>query len=410
MWRRPTCTAMLAGLLGCMAGAFGEQPAPPDVIAYDDGKLINMDLSENTLVAVRFTPTRPFNLTAVSVMFLNDRNTADGASVWVAESKAGVPAWPAISLGRIPPPLPDSTWVQYDLAGTIYFENDFFIIVRQKGSLFYPAYPSPSFWIGIDNGTTTHRTVKSYSDGQTWVTEGMGDALIRAGGSYGGTPCAVGSPYPASGATEVPTTTEFRWTPCPYAAGQDVYMGTDLNGVLTATRTSPFYQGNLSGSAAAYAPPVSLNPCTEYYWRVDTVPCPACPATKGPVQSFTTTCEKPLCLPGDINADGIVDLKDLGIMSGYWLEGSATPCVAGTVVAEIDDCAPTLEELTVPPAPQGYVYVGRTVVVNFRCTECTLPDDFVESPEDIVAIRSHTITKDGVMVCDVIVSHTFRKK
>lgn len=157
----------------------GEQPAPPETIAYDDGKLLNIDLSENTLFAVRFTPTSPFNLTAVSVMFLNDRNTTDGANVWVAENKGGVPVWPAISVGQIPKPLPDSVWIRYDLAGSIYFESDFFIIVQQKGSLFYPAYPAPSFWVGIDSGTTTRRTIKAYDGGQTWVTEGRGDALIR---------------------------------------------------------------------------------------------------------------------------------------------------------------------------------------------------------------------------------------
>lgn len=343
-------------------------------------------------------------------MFLNDRNTTDGADVWVSPDSGGVPLWPVTSVGQIPKPLPDNTWVRLDLAGPRYFEGDFFIIVRQKGSQYYPAHPTSSFWVEIDDGTTTRRTLKSGDDGRTWQTEVRGDALIRAVGAYGNPPCAATELCPPDVAPGVPTAIQLQWTPCATATAQDLYIGTDLNAMLTATRASPFYRGQVSGTQTAYNPPVVLSPCTTYYWRVDTVPCPTCPATIGAVQSFTTTCDKPPCLPGDLNADGIVDLSDFSIMSGNWLQESATPCLTGTVMADIDDCAPTREELIPPPAPSGYVYVGRTVVVNSSCTEHTLPDDYTKSPEDIVAVRSHTITKDGVVVCDVIVTYTFRKK
>jgi len=382
------------------------------MIFYDDGQLLNMDLSEQTLFAVRFTPVKPFNLNAVSVMFLNDRDTTDGAEVWVAESKSGMPAWPAISVGQIRPPLADRSWVQYNLAGSIYFGGDFFIIIRQKGSLFYPAYPSPSFWVGIDHGTTTRRTLKSYNNGQTWVTETMRDALIRAGGSYNSPPCSPSSPSPISGATGVPTTTSLQWMPCPYAFWQDVYFGTELNAVLTASRTSPLYQGQLPGSASMYTPEIPLSPCTTYYWRIDTVPCSTCPPTKGPVQSFTTTCsDRPSCLPGDINGDGIVNLKDLGILASYWLQESQTPCTVGTIVYDVNDCGSLPEELVPPQAPkEGYVYLGVSVVINSRATLVTEPLDRQPAPDDIHVVYSRKIVRDGVVVCDVVVVHTFVKK
>jgi hypothetical protein len=116
------------------------------------------------------------------------------------------------------------------------------------------------------------------------------------------------------------------------------------------------------------------------------------------------------CLPGDLNADSIVDFKDLAILTNYWLQESSTPCDPGVIAKEVEDCGPTLEELTPPLTPEGYVYVGYTVVVNSTTTDTTVPPDYTPSPEDIVYVSSHTVVRDGVTVCDVIVTHTFRKK
>jgi len=167
------CFVLLAG-----QGLYGS--LQPEIISYDDSNPIRMDINQNALFAVRFTPIQPFNLTTIYVMFRNDYNTTDGADVWVAQNKGGIPQWPAIAVGRIPPPLTNRTWLRFDLAGPMYFDGDFFIIVRQKGG---PS-PGPGFWIGIDYGTTTYRTVKSYDSGQGWLDEPTGDTLIRAGGMY----------------------------------------------------------------------------------------------------------------------------------------------------------------------------------------------------------------------------------
>jgi len=163
-----------------LLGGFIHASPQPNVIFYDDGNPLRMDINQNALFAVRFTPTQPFNLRAIYFMVRNDYNTTDGCSLWVSPNSGGLPAWPATYVGYAPPPLPDRTWIQFDLAGPIYFENDFFVVVRQMGG---PS-PGPGFWIGIDYGTTTYRTVKSYDNGQGWLDEPLGDALIRVGGMY----------------------------------------------------------------------------------------------------------------------------------------------------------------------------------------------------------------------------------
>jgi hypothetical protein len=164
-----------------------------------------MDTNQNALFAVRFTPERPFNLYCVYLMFRNDHNIMDGANVWVAENKGGLPAWPAIFVGQVPPPLTNRTWIQFDLAGPMYFDKDFFVVVQQKGGF----SPGPGFWIGIDYGTTTGRTVKSYNNGLSWPDEPLGDACIRAGGVYQAAGIEL---TPASGAVVIEQV-DFRGGP-----------------------------------------------------------------------------------------------------------------------------------------------------------------------------------------------------
>ena len=176
----------LSVFLGCQPHVFAGQTDPPDVIAYDNGVPLRMDINSNALFAVRFTPVKPFNLTTVYAMFRNDYNTTDGANVWVAQNNGGLPVWPAVFVGQLPPPLTDSTWIRLDLAGPMYFDKDFFVVVQQKGG---PS-PGPGFRVGIDYGTTTYRTFKSYDMppgcpvGSCWLDEPLGDACIRAGGFY----------------------------------------------------------------------------------------------------------------------------------------------------------------------------------------------------------------------------------
>ncbi len=384
------CLILLAG-----SGLYGL--SQPDMILYDDGNPLRMDINQNALFAVRFTPDRPFNLMTVYLMVRNDYNTTDGCKLWVAQNSGGLPAWPAIYVGQVPAPLPDEQWVQFDLAGPMHFEDDFFIVAQQKGG----PYPGNSFWIGIDYGTTTGRTVKSYSDGQGWLDEPLGDATIRAGGIY--EKLEPTNPFPANGATFVPTDTELSWTPLPGTVWQDVYIGTDLDAIQTADQSSPEYFGRIPGNTSTYDPG-AFEPCTEYYWRIDTVPCLGCPVTQGLVWDMKTICEN-IAPAGDINGDCRVDFTDLAIVAGSWLQEVPKPCIE-----EKEGCAPTAEELTPPQAPEGYKYVGYDVVINYVLTESTIPLNRPDSPDDITHIRSRTVVEDGVTVCDIIVAHLFEKK
>jgi hypothetical protein len=72
-------------------------------------------------------------------------------------------------------------------------------------------------------------------------------------------------------------------------------------------------------------------------------------------------------------------------------------------------CGPTTDELAPPPAPAGYVYVGRDVVINgvFDPERSTVPLERAESPQDLNIIRGHTQVQDAATHCDVIVRHLF---
>lgn len=89
--------------------------------------------------------------------------------------------------------------------------------------------------------------------------------------------------------------------------------------------------------------------------------------------------------------------------------------VVGHVFARADttkamrECMPSWQQLDAPPAPQGFVYVGRDVVINGEWSEqySTVPLDRPESPQDINRISSVTQVRDGETVCDVIVRHVY---
>jgi RHS repeat-associated protein len=63
-----------------------------------------------------------------------------------------------------------------------------------------------------------------------------------------------------------------------------------------------------------------------------------------------------------------------------------------------------------PPAPPGYEYAGMTVVENHVLKYDTVPPGADESGDAIIMLESETIVKDGRLVLDRIVTHTFTKK
>ncbi|MBP8305327.1 MAG: discoidin domain-containing protein, partial [Phycisphaerae bacterium] len=96
-------------------------------------------------------------------------------------------------------------------------------------------------------------------------------------------------PQPEDQATDVVRDIVLSWTPGPYAATHDVYLGTDFNDVQGADRAKPdgvlVSQGQ---TAAAYDPDGVLVLGQTYYWRVDEVnAAPDHTIYKGDVWSFT---------------------------------------------------------------------------------------------------------------------------
>jgi hypothetical protein len=72
-------------------------------------------------------------------------------------------------------------------------------------------------------------------------------------------------------------------------------------------------------------------------------------------------------------------------------------------------CVIPSEALVPPKAPEGYVYVGKEVVKNFRYkTESSnVPLDRPTGPDDLAIIKSGTIVQSGVCICDWIVVHLY---
>ncbi|MFH1715905.1 MAG: LamG-like jellyroll fold domain-containing protein [Planctomycetota bacterium] len=131
-----------------------------------------------------------------------------------------------------------------------------------------------------DTGETTSATAQLL-----WESEHQPKAIIPAAAFS--LPVRAGSPNPANGAIDLSQTLELSWVAGEFAAGQDVYLGTDATGVADAdTSTAGIYRGRQTQSTFS---PGKLAWNTTYYWRIDAVN-DVHPDSlwKGPVWSFTT--------------------------------------------------------------------------------------------------------------------------
>ncbi len=102
-------------------------------------------------------------------------------------------------------------------------------------------------------------------------------------------PKLASNPAPAGGAVDVPRDASLSWKPGQYAAVHDVYLGTTLADVNTASRTDAKGVLASKGQAdATFDPPGSLAYGQTYYWRIDEVnKAPDNTIFKGDVWSFT---------------------------------------------------------------------------------------------------------------------------
>ena len=102
-------------------------------------------------------------------------------------------------------------------------------------------------------------------------------------------------PEPADEATDIWRDTELGWTPGAFAQTHDVYLGTALDDVNTATRANPMGVLLSQGQSAGTYDPGRLAFDQTYYWRVDEVNgAPDNTVIKGTVWSFAT---EPLAYP-----------------------------------------------------------------------------------------------------------------
>ncbi|MBP8304396.1 MAG: hypothetical protein KBE04_09745 [Phycisphaerae bacterium] len=97
------------------------------------------------------------------------------------------------------------------------------------------------------------------------------------------------SPLPADRATDVLRAGGLAWTPGPFAAAHDVYLGSVFADVNTASRTSPNGVLVSQGQDANTYDPIGLLAFGQtYYWRIDEVNAPPDPTVhRGRVWSFT---------------------------------------------------------------------------------------------------------------------------
>jgi hypothetical protein len=102
-------------------------------------------------------------------------------------------------------------------------------------------------------------------------------------------PAAAHGPFPANAAGDVPRDVVLNWKPGSFAHTHDVYLGTVLDDVDTASRTDA--RGRLvsrAQDANSYDPAGAIEFGQTYYWRVDEVNAPpSATIVEGSVWSFT---------------------------------------------------------------------------------------------------------------------------
>jgi regulation of enolase protein 1 (concanavalin A-like superfamily) len=135
--------------------------------------------------------------------------------------------------------------------------------------------------LATDNNGNAAGWVKHYVPGDTFrgfvrIDDHSGApvnmAQLIAVAEYYETTTTATAPVPADNAADVPSDTVLSWTPGEYPGTHDVYFGTTLADVTSATRMDT--TGLLAGKGqtdATFDPPAALVYGQTYYWRVDEV-------------------------------------------------------------------------------------------------------------------------------------------
>ncbi len=122
-------------------------------------------------------------------------------------------------------------------------------------------------------------------------------------------------------------------------------------------------------------------------------------------------------LPESVGENGIykdnftVMAKETGAFSIY-AEIQMEPMLLNADGTPLE-CPPIpMQMLEAPTAPEGYVYVGRTVVINYTYREdwSTIPLERDPHPDDVVKIESKTEKLENGRICDYIVTHVYERR
>ncbi len=152
--------------------------------------------------------------------------------------------------------------------------------------------------IDITNTGTLIIDSNNAADVSTYITKGwlrayggVGEVMVDVNNInpgkttvWGAVPTKAGHPSPADDATDVSTWADLSWTGTFEAASHNVYFGTDVNDVNSAT--DPNVLPGRGNQTALTFDPGELGQSTTYYWRIDEVNGPN--TVTGDVWSFKT--------------------------------------------------------------------------------------------------------------------------
>lgn len=121
------------------------------------------------------------------------------------------------------------------------------------------------------------------------------------------------SPQPTNLATDIDKDITLDWESGTDAVTHKLYFDSIQTNVTNRSVT-PL---TISEPASSASPPISLTPDTTYFWAVDEVDSTA-QTNSGPLWRFTTKIQSTPSPVGDLNADDIVNLKDLYLFAKQW--------------------------------------------------------------------------------------------
>ncbi len=146
-----------------------------------------------------------------------------------------------------------------------------------------------------------------------WRIDEVGTGGVRKGTiwNFRTGPGKAINPSPVNNAPSASVTSNLTWTAGAGASSHDVYLGTDLGMVTSATPlTVGIFRGNQN--TTTFDPPGNLDANTTFFWRIDSVAADNITKTTGDVWTFTTELGKasspiPANLAIDVALDAILE-------------------------------------------------------------------------------------------------------